>query len=76
MSSPATTVPFRRGDFVVYSARSCEILAIVRGTPRSGLVSVEARFRLKGGRPLPGYLGFRYLMEPADLALADLAAVQ
>lgn len=70
------TPKFERGDFVLYrSACSTPVEGIIRSVHRDGTYTVEARHTLdRNGRRTPGYLGYRYLIEGADLLPRDVIA--
>jgi hypothetical protein len=69
----AMSQTFHKGDFVTYALRlngPYRIQATVRTVHRDGSVTVEARHVLRSdGKPHGAYLGYRYRMDPADLAL-------
>lgn len=69
-------IQFERGDFVLYrSACSTPVEGIIRSVHRDGTYTVEARHTLdRNGRRTPGYLGYRYLIEGADLLPRDAVA--
>jgi len=58
----------KKGDFVLYQARSGPITAIVRRVYRDGSALIEARF--VHGKPLC-YLGYRFRLPPERLTPTD-----
>lgn len=57
----------QKGDTVFYSTGSADVRAKVVTLHRDGSVTVLAQFYVRGGRDVPGYLGFKYRLDAADL---------
>jgi hypothetical protein len=57
-----------RGETVFYKVREAPIRARVKSLHRDGMVTVTALFAVdSAGQDIPGYLGYNYRIDPAEL---------